>query len=383
MANISNSVLCDEIDFIAAVAKSMATIYTATHDCYDLMVREKNPDDLKDGVDAALAVRGKLDDGIGTYSQFSNLNQWLSTRATAAGVSGIDGLLSSRCQRSPYSYDQYVYYPNNSSHLSASNIFYDEEIILGSFVYGDVFDSGDELPMSGSYNHVIVEVENSGGISSSWVLSATVNYSDNSTGSEEVVFSGSESLNETKNINNNPINGISEAETYQLTLEAGTTGMVAGQCVLLSDNSYPVLIEDAATGTTELSVSPSQIGWYVPGDEIWIQDSTRSETGYVENINYEDGSILLATATTEWYLSSESAFIKKTNATGDGFQEQHIIASVTGTDLVFSGALQHSYHTDGFAHRLIKKVLNVTTKTGGDTDFEVDLKTISERTISQ
>jgi hypothetical protein len=92
---------------------------------------------------------------------------------------------------------------------------------------------------------------------------------------------------------------------------------------------------------------------------------------------------LLATATTEWYLSSESAFIKKTNATGDGFQEQHIIASVTGTDLVFSGALQHSYHTDGFAHRLIKKVLNVTTKTGGDTDFEVDLKTISERTISQ
>ena len=83
------------------------------------------------------------------------------------------------------------------------------------------------------------------------------------------------------------------------------------------------------------------------------------------------------------YTTANSAFIYKTTPAGDGFQEQHQIASITGTDLVFSEALQHSYYTNAKAHRLVRKVLGSSTKTGGNTNYEVNFQTKSERTISQ
>lgn len=385
MGNISNSLLCNEVDYIAAVAKAMATIYTATYDSFDFMVKEQNPDDLINGVDAAVAVRARLDDGTGVYSQFSNLTQWLNVRASSAGVSGLDALLTARGQRAPYSYDQYVHYPSGNSHLSARNIFYDTTSVLGNFKYGGTFSAVGELTVSGSHNQVELEVQNAAGIGSSWVLSTSVNYGDGTTGTEETPFAGTEAQYAKVSLNNNPIGGISEAGTYQLTLESGTTGMVAGQYVLLVDNSYPVLLAaDIATGATSLTVAPDQIGRYTPGDDITIRDSASNEVGHVaENINYEHGSVTLATATAKAYTTVNSAFIYKTTGAGDGFQEQHQIASITGTDLVFSGALQHSYYTSGKAHRLVRKVLGSATKTGGASNYEVNFQTKSERTISQ
>ena len=185
---ISNSVLLDEIDFIAAVAKAMANIYTATYDGFDFMVREQNPDDLGDGVDAAVAVRTKLQAGTGVHTQFSNLTQWLAARASAAGSSGVDALLTTRGLRVPYSYDQYVNYPNASSHLNSRNIFYDTDITLGRFTDdSDVYSAGTQLTMSGSHNWMVVQADVT--IDSAWVLSVPVYYGDGSTGTE-VSFSG-------------------------------------------------------------------------------------------------------------------------------------------------------------------------------------------------
>jgi hypothetical protein len=386
MGNISNSVLNEEIDFIAAVAKAMANIYTATYDGYDFMVKEDNPDDLTNGVDAAIAVRTRLDGGTGVYSQFSNLTSWLAVRASDASVTGVDGLLTARHQRAPYSYDQYVHYPSNGSHLSTVNIFYDTEIELGNFVYGGTFSSVGDLTMSGSHNWTVLEVQNAGGISSPWVLGTTVNYGDGTTGTEETVFAGTESQYDTANINNNPINGVSEAGTYQVTLEAGTTGMVAGQYVLLVDNSYPALFASGvATGATEFSVDPAQLGWYINGDPITLSDNAgNTEVGHIaERINFQYGIVWLATATAKAYTTANSGYMCKTTPAGDGFQEAQAIASITGTDLVFSGALQHTYSTGGYAHRLIRKVLTTSTTSGGGADFEVTFQTKSERTVDQ
>ena len=309
MGNISNSLLCNEIDFIAAVAKAMSTIYTATQDAYDFMVKEQNPDDLLNGVDAAVAVRQRLADGTGAYSQFSNMTQWLSIRASAASAAGLDALLTARGQRAPYSYDQYVNYPAGSGHLSARNIFYDATKVLGNFKFGGSFSAVNELAVSGSHNWLVMEVENAAGIAAPWVLSTSVNYGDGTTGTEETPFAGTETQYTKVNLNNNPIGGISEAGTYQLTLQAGTTGMVAGQYVLLVDNAYPVLLApNIATGATSLTVAPGQIGRYTSGDKITIRDTASNEAGHIaQAINYEYGTVTLATATAKAYTTANSA----------------------------------------------------------------------------
>ena len=381
--NISNSVLCDEIDFIAAVAKAMATIYTATYDAYDFMVREQNPDDLINGVDAAIAVRDKLEAGTGVYTQFSNMTQWLGTRASAAGSSGLDALLTARGQRAPYSYDQYVYYPSANAHMSARNIFYDTEAEMAEFAYtSDVFSGGAALIVSGSHNWVVVQTQ--GAIGSAWVVSAPVNYGDGSTGTEVISYAGTEASGATQNIGSKPVKGISEAGTFNVTFETGVSGMVAGQYVLFVDNTYPVMLSaNVPTGAKTINVAPDQIGWYTPGDDIWISDNVRRETGTVENINYEYGTVTLETATTKWYLTSAQAYINKATGTGDGFQEQHVVAQISGTDISFSGALQHSYGTGGYGIRLIRKVLDAETTSGGSAGYAITFKTKSERTVGQ
>ena len=385
--NTSNSVLLDEIDYMAAVSKAMATIYTATYDAFDIMAREQNPDDLTDGVDAAVAVRTRLAAGTGVYTQFSNMTQWLAIRSSAAGSAGLDALLTARGLRAPYSYDQYIQYPSGNVHLTPRNIFYDNDSVMGQFADdGDVFSGGADLAVSGSHNWVVVEVANAGGIAANWVLATTVNYGDGTTGTEETEFAGTEALGAQKNLNNSPLKGLCSAGDTTVLLS--TTGMVAGQYVLMVDNTYPVkLSANVATGATELSVSPSQIGWYTPGDHIWISDGNRRETGTVQNINYEYGQVTLESATTKWFLTSSGntgAYISMPTGIGDGFQEQHAIALVSGANAMsFASVLQHSYSTGGSVQRLVRKVLASDTTLGGGAGYEVTFQTKSERTIAQ
>ena len=385
MGNISNSLLLDEIDFIAAVAKAQAESYSATVDAYDIMVREQNPDDLLRGVDASVALRTTLANMSSLYGQFTQMSAWFNARAVSAGYSSLDGLLTGRGIRVPYSYDRYVHYPTGS-HLSVGNIFYDSEVTMGYLLKGGSYSGMSDLTLSGTYNWLALKV-GVPTIAAAWYLDADVVYADASTGSERVTVAALSVEDDTETIGSMPISALAKAGQNLVGATLGTTGMLAGQKVLLSDKWVPSLLATGAdSGQAYLYLSPSQIGWYDTGDHIWIRDGSNSETGIIEDINWQDGNMMLRANLTNSYTVAANANIYK--ATGpanmEGWTEMHTIASVSAAQaLAFSAALQHTYFTGSTAVRLIRDVYDITEVSGGTASDVVYVVTKSERTISQ
>lgn len=383
MGNVSNSMLLDEIDFIAAVVKAQAESYTATVDAYDIMVREQNPDDLLNGVDAAVSLRTTLSDMTSLYGQFSQMAAWFNARAVSAGSSALDALLTARGLRVPYSYDRYVYYPS-SGHLTQANIFYDTEVVLGWMKQNLTFSAMDDLPLSGTYNWLALKVgvTNTG---DNWTLTPMSVYADDSTGTSYVFIPSGAAQDTLYNVGETFVQGLSKAG--QNVAAIGTTGMAAGQKVLMHDPTIPALMATGAnSGQAKIYVSPDQLGWYDTGDHLWIRDSTPYvETGIIEDMDWQNGVITMRSNLAKSYTVAQDAYIYKATGTAgmDGWTEMHTIASVSNAyALAFSASLQHTYFTGGAAVRLIKDVFDVGTS-GGTTADIVWVVTKSERAISQ
>ncbi len=383
MSDISNSVLAKEIDHIAAVAKAQAETYTATVDCFDNMVKEQNEDDLLNGTDAAVAVDANLSGGTDVYQQFTNMTAWLAQRAVSAGSASLDALLTARKQRAPYSYNQYVFYPQQGSNMTQANIFYDTAVRIGSFIYGGTYSAGTALTLSGTYNWMAVEIKSA--TIDAWTVDCTVTYSDDSTGTETVVLDGTETLANQTDVGTQNVDLVALDGATVLPMGA-TTGFVAGQRVLVHDTTYPIKLEaTTATGSTALSIGADQLGFYDTGDGIWVQDDNSTETGTIEDISWRDGTITMSgIGYTGGFSIADDAFIWKSATSGNGWQEMHTIASVSaGQALEFSGALQHTYYTGAAAVRLIKSCSAITTSSGGSADDDIYFTTKSERAIAQ
>lgn len=386
MGNISDSLLVDEIDYIAAVVKAQSESYSATLDAYDFMVREQNPDDLLNGVDAAVSLRTTLANMTSLYSQFSQMTAWLNARAVSAGSSGLDTLLTARHLRVPYSYDRYVYYPSSSQHFTVGNIFYDNEVVLGWMKQDGAFSAMSDLTLSGTYNWLALKA-GVAAIGADWWLDVKSVYADNSTGTERVYVPTGTALDTLIDIGKVPVSGLAKEGASVLPMTLGTTGMLAGQKVLIVDATIPALLSTGADASQRnLYLAPAQIGWYTTGDHIWIADGSSSETGIIEDMDWQNGVITMRDNLAKSYTVAANANIYK--ATGyvgtDGWQEAHTIASVSAAQaLAFSATLQHTYFTAASAIRLIKDVFDVANSSGGTTADIVWAVTKSERTISQ
>ena len=386
MGNISDSVLLDEINFIAAVAKAQAWSYFATIDAYDFMVREQNPDDLLNGVDASVALRTTLANMTSLYSQFSQMTSWLNARAVSAGSTSLDTLLTARNVRVPYSYDKYIYYPSASQHITVGNIFYDSEVVLGWMKQNLSFSAMDDLTLSGTYNWLAMKV-GVASIGADWWLDVNSIYADNSTGTERVHVPNGATLDTLVDVGKVPVSGLAKEGTNVLPMTLGTTGMLAGQKVLIVDETIPALLSTGADASQRnLYLAPSQIGWYNTGDHIWIRDGSNGETGVIEDMDWQNGVVTMRDNLAKTYTVAANASIYK--ATGylgtDGWQEAHTIASVSAAQaLAFSATLQHTYFTAASAIRLIKDVFDVANSSGGTAADIAWVVTKSERTISQ
>jgi len=387
MGNISDSVLLDEIGFIAAVARAQAESYSATVDAYDFMVREQNPDDLLNGVDASVALRTTLANMTSLYSQFSQMTSWLNARAVSAGSTSLDTLLTARNVRVPYSYDKYIYYPSASQHITVGNIFYDSEVVLGWMKRGLSFEAMDDLTLSGTYNWLAMKVGVDEIGDADWWLDVNSIYADNSTGTERVHIPRWSSHSKMFDIGKVPVSGLAKEGTNVLPMTLGTTGMLAGQKVLIVDETIPALLSTGADASQKnLYLASAQIGWYTTGDHIWIEDGSNSETGIIEDMDWQYGIITMRDNLAKTYTVAANANIYK--ATGflgtDGWQEVHTIASVSAAQaLAFSATLQHTYFTAASAIRLIKDVFDVANSSGGTAADIAWVVTKSERTISQ
>jgi hypothetical protein len=382
MSQISNTVLTNEIDWITGVIKGQADAYAGGTDSYDIMVKEQNPDDLINGVDAAVAVNATVSGGTTLYRQFTQLMTWLSQRAVAAGSNNLDAFLAARYQRVSYSYDQLVYNPSYASHLSVGNIFYDDEVNLGGLTHGSTFVAGTALPMAGTYDRMAAEVTTVAGIGGAdWHLHVAVTYADGSTGTENVDVTANAPLNTKFAVGELPVTSLSRAGQNIVGMTS-TTGMVAGQVVLIEDLTAPALLtENAASPDATITVDPSQVGPFSSGEAVTITDGSNSSSLDIVSIDYRTGVITLSAGLGHAYTVANHSYIQRGTG-GVGHRETHAIASVqASTSITLTGNLQHSYHTSGKAYRLIKAITNITTDSGGSTGDIADVVTQAERTI--
>jgi len=385
MADISNSTLLDVIDQMAAVSKSQADSYTSTVDLFDLVVREHNPADVDNGASAADAADIALANGSSIYSQWSGMQTWLNTRATAAGSTSLLGLVGDRYLRVPQSYDSFVYYPSNGSHMTSSLVFPDGDEIWGTLV--DASSSwtaaSGAMPSNCSYAAFCVECTTTG--SGTYSISSAVTYSDDSTGSETTIGTGM-GLNEVELIGYNMVSGMSTLGAATVTMGV-TTGMVAGQSVLLIDKTYPTkMIADTPLAQPYAYFSPAQLGWYDTGDAVYLKTDGGTDRSYtIEDIDYREGKVKFTTnIATDSYVVGDSAFMRLQTERGDGWNEVHAIASggvTTNTSLTLTGNLQHTYYTAAKVVRLLKEI-SLATASGGGTGV-YDVRTYSERAIAQ
>lgn len=390
MGDISNSVLLDEIDHMTAVSKSQAAAYTSTVDCFDIMVREQNPDDLIAGVTAAETTDDKLDGGTNNYSQWNLMLSWLGTRATAAGSTDLLDLLADRHLRVPADFDSYIWYPARNAHVAGARLFLSATQTMGQYLHeGTAFSSGNAIPSTVLYTECSCSV-GTGQLSgaAAWSVSANVTYANASTGTEYIDLTPYATM-ASPAITVGKV-AVAAGSSVKASLAGGTdinmtpTGMVAGQYVLLKDHTLPALLTADTDTSATVTIAPNQAGWYTPGDVLYIRDDTTTdEEVTIEQINYETGVITLTAATSGSFYTSLNGFIRLKTAGTKGWSEVLPIASVAATKIVASGALQHSYYSGGYAVRLIKNVFGMATTHGGTNGDHVKFNGVPERTISQ
>ena len=390
MGHISNSVLLGEIDHMTAVTKAQSTSYTSTVDCFDVMVKEQNPDDLISGVTAAETTDDKLDAGTSAYAQWNLMLSWLNTRSTAAGSTDTLGLLADRHLRVPSDFDSYIWYPSRNSHVPAARLFTSTAQTLGTMVHGATYATGSILPSTISYNEVAASVATGTIGSGGWNLTVGVTYSDSTASTEAVAIAayatgGSPAVT----IGRQVINGagavkVSAAGQKNIYVSS-TTNITAGQTIILKDYTVPSLLATNTIASDVVFVDPAQCGHLSPGDAIYLTDNnTANESAAIKKINYEFGQITLDSACAGTFTTAQNAFISLQTTGLKAWSEVHAVASVTlNTAVTIADNLQHSYYNCGYIVRPVKDVRTVVTASAGTAGDSVYIKAIPERTVVQ
>jgi hypothetical protein len=362
----------------------------STIDCFDIMVREQNPDDLINGVSAAETTDDKLNDGTMMYNEWNQMLSWLNTRATAAGATSLFNLLENRCVRIPESFDAYVWYPSRNSHVPAARLFLGTAQTLGTMTFGGTYATGSILPATISYNECGVIVATGTIGSGGWDLTVGATYSDATQGTETVAVSAyATGLSPAAIIGKTAVTaGASphvSAAGQSTVFMSTTTGMAASQTVLLKDYTIPALLTDDTTASATVTIDPMQCGWYTPGDEIFLHDDdTANEPATIEQINYDFGIVTLNAPAAGTFTVANHAFIRLAAAGTRAWTETHVILSVAAaTSITLTTNLQHSYFTSGYGVRLLKDVRSVTTASAGTGGDSVHIQAIPERPIVQ
>jgi hypothetical protein len=329
--NISDTVITNVIDQIAAVTKGQVAAYTTTEseDLFKIIVREQNPDDLSSGTTYAEAIDDSLAAGTAYYSTWGNMLTWLTTRATAAGSTNINGLISDRGLRVSHTFNDYVFYPTYGSNLTAINVFPDQywngtawtNYRLGTYTQGGSTTLiQDTLPssVSGFWGRVRV---GSGGIGgpADFEFVLNVKYADNlSTASTETVVCPTGTAADTyidigAEVCSSTVTAAGNINKKVYT--AGTASFTAGinqPVILWSGENHSLLTEDAFTGSLTLTVDINDIGGFNVNDLIYIDDDNSSaQENAIRDIDYENGVIYLKITTNADFTTAQNAIVYK------------------------------------------------------------------------
>lgn len=390
MGAVSNTLYLGCIDAIAAILKAQKTAVSQTETLYAKITREDNVDDLVGASGATYAYNADVALQAGTVlrSQVEQFcESFLTKRAIDAGSTSIADLLADRYLRVPKAFDTYYYYPAKASHIDDDNLFEDTAVTFGTFGHGGEFAAGSDLSAEVSLAWGLVKTGSVIG-ESDWVLAIDVVYSDASEGTEAVTVTGESALNTEFNIGANAVTGLSVAG-QKIVLMSTTTGMVAGQKVLLSDPLYSSLLTaNASSGQAIIYVDPTQVGAFRTSDSVTIRDTSHNENVDIDEIDYTTGKITLASNLSNSYTTAAEAFIylqaASTDAKRPGWQEMQEIDSVSAsTSITMVGDLQHAYYTGAVAVRLIASVADVATTSGGTTGDAVSVLSKVERVPTQ
>lgn len=334
--NISDTVITNVIDQIAAVTKGQVAAYTTTEseDLFKIIVREQNPDDLASGTTYSEAVDDSLAAGTTYYSTWGNMLTWLTARATAAGSININSLISDRGLRVPHTFNDYVFYPTYGSNLTAIGVFPDQywngsawtTYSLGTYTQADVIPvnglvlTSDTLPssISGFWGRARVGAGGIGaGAEFEFVLGVTFADSAATTGTETVSCTRSSVAGTYFDVGAVVCSATVSAagNTAKKVYTATTTGFTAGisQPILLwSGENHSLLLEDALTAVLQLTVDVNDIGGFDVNDLIYIDDdNSTAQENAIRDIDYENGVIYLKVATNADFTTAQNAIVYK------------------------------------------------------------------------
>jgi len=360
----------------------------STEDLYTKGTREANPTDLvtRNGPTYWQNTDSNFQNGSKLYYQADPVLDYLNLAAAAESIQTLDAFLLARHLRVPKSFDDYIQYPKMATHLT--ELFTDTEVGFGTMEHGSTFIVGDSLPVTVDSAWMKVRVGPGAIGNNAWVLTIGVTYVDDTVGSESVSLTGLSGEGVEFNIGGKAITGLSKSG-QKVILMSSTTGMVAGQTVLISDPLYATLLSANAPSAQKIAyVDPTCIGAFQTGDPVTVRDGSTNENVTIEDIDYETGKITFTTALGNSYTTAANAFIYLQAATGlalrPGRQEYHVIQSVSaGVSITLVTNLRHTAYVGATAIRLIKTVTTCVTGSGGQASDSAIIESYAERTPTQ
>ena len=386
MSYISNTLVIGCVDHIAAVLKAELGAVAVTDGLYDRVLREMNPDDIvnRTGDSSALLDDAAAEDGTLLYKTYERYLSFLNNRAADESYNSFPALLLARGIRVSDSFDT-LCGPAFDTAIDASLIFSDDVVSLGTLAHGGTWAAGTALPCDLAKIAAIVTSAAIG--TPDFVLSAGVTYSDDSEGTEACTITGLSSQDTVFPIGQLAVTTKSNAGQKVVSMSS-TAGMVAGQKVLIENTVYPTLLTATATsGLRLITVSPTQVGAFRPGDAITLRDGTHNENRTILSIDYYKGEITTTANLTNSYEVADGGFVYLQSASSDplrpGWQEIAEIDSVSeNVSITLVSNLQHTYYTSAKVTRLVKSVEAVTA-TGGTAGDAIAVRSVVERTLTQ
>jgi hypothetical protein len=331
--NISDTVLSNTIDQMAAVTKGFVGAYTSHFDLFNIISREDNPDDESTGIAIVEPIDDGLDAGTAFFSIWTTAIGWLNSRAAAAGSANLDALLTARHLRVPSSFDSDIYFPYIGAHLTAGSIFQDYTWDLDTrawefYTFGTITRGGSpawvetHATVSSTTQNCVLSgkltVVNS---AAPWTVSATATLDTTAVAPLTAVITytiatttpvGATVISNA--LTTNHATRVSKAGTKQF-IAAANTGIVKGHKFLLWTGRFPTLLTATATGgQNEITIDPALVGSFESGDEITVYNviGTSGETAIIETIDYEHGILALRSNLGATYATTNDSVIYKT-----------------------------------------------------------------------
>ena len=354
--NISDTVITGVIDQVAAVTKGQVAAYitTESEDLFKIIVREQNPDDLATGTTYAETIDDSLAAGTAYYSTWANMLTWLTLRATAAGSTNTDGLLTARGLRVSHTFNDYIFYPTYGSNLTAINVFPDQywngsawtTYSLGTYTSsGSTTLTQDTLPtsVSGFWGRAKV---GAGGIGAPADFDFTLNvtYADSAStaGTERVICPTGTAAGVYFDIGAAACSATVSAagnlalKVYTASASDFTPG-ISQPVILWSGENHSLLSDDALTGVLTLTVDVNDIGGFDVNDLIYIDDdNSTAQENAIRDIDYENGTIYLKIATNADFTTAQNAIVYKRR-----------VATLTADTLIASASVAVSLNDVG------------------------------------